>query len=201
MLDERQLAFAHAFVGKCAGNATQAAIAAGYSSKGASVQGTRLRSNPKVWAEIERLRGRLSDPLPDDAPPDVRELATRAEVLARNVSAAVSASLALDTRTQVRDAMLRIALGESETRRHASGEEYQLPPPRRAEQIAAAGRLAAMEGWDAPAKVGGKIEHAHSGAIGVVPSKEQLETLSDEQIEQQIAELERAKAQAIAQAN
>jgi len=36
-------------------NATQAAIRAGYSPKGASVQGARLLANAKVQAEVERL--------------------------------------------------------------------------------------------------------------------------------------------------
>ena len=36
-------------------NATQAAIRAGYSPKGASVQGSRLLANAKVQSEVERL--------------------------------------------------------------------------------------------------------------------------------------------------
>ena len=36
-------------------NATKAAIRAGYSPKGASVQGARLLANAKVQAEVERL--------------------------------------------------------------------------------------------------------------------------------------------------
>jgi len=36
-------------------NATQAAIRAGYSQRGASVQGSRLLANAKVQSEVERL--------------------------------------------------------------------------------------------------------------------------------------------------
>ncbi|MFO8008768.1 MAG: terminase small subunit [Candidatus Brocadiia bacterium] len=44
-------------------NATQAAIRAGYSPKGASVQGSRLLANAKVQAEIERLSKRKDEEL------------------------------------------------------------------------------------------------------------------------------------------
>ena len=44
-------------------NATQAAIRAGYSSEGASVQGVRLLANAKVRAEVERLAKKKDDEL------------------------------------------------------------------------------------------------------------------------------------------
>ena len=44
-------------------NATQAAIRAGYSPKGASVQGARLLANAKVQAEVERLSKDKDDEL------------------------------------------------------------------------------------------------------------------------------------------
>ena len=44
-------------------NATQAAIRAGYSPKGASVQGARLLVNAKVQAEVERLAQQKDDEL------------------------------------------------------------------------------------------------------------------------------------------
>ena len=44
-------------------NATQAAIRAGYSPKGASVQGARLLANAKVQAEVEQLAKQKDDEL------------------------------------------------------------------------------------------------------------------------------------------
>jgi len=44
-------------------NATQAAIRAGYSKNGASVQGARLLANAKVQAEVQRLAKQKDDEL------------------------------------------------------------------------------------------------------------------------------------------
>ena len=44
-------------------NATRAAIRAGYSPKGASVQGARLLANAKVQAEVEQLAKQKDDEL------------------------------------------------------------------------------------------------------------------------------------------
>ena len=44
-------------------NGTQAAIRAGYSPKGASVQGARLLANAKVQAEVEQLAKQKDDEL------------------------------------------------------------------------------------------------------------------------------------------
>ena len=53
-LSPRQMRFASEYLIDC--NATQAAIRAGYSEKGASVQGTRLLANANVRAKIDRLQ-------------------------------------------------------------------------------------------------------------------------------------------------
>ncbi len=42
-------------------NATQAALRAGYSKKGASVQGCQLLANPKIAAALDKARAKLSD--------------------------------------------------------------------------------------------------------------------------------------------
>ena len=49
---ERWRRFVEAYMGKCAGNATQAAIAAGYSQKSAYQRGSELVRNPQVKALI-----------------------------------------------------------------------------------------------------------------------------------------------------
>lgn len=54
-LSPMERAFCRAYVAN-GGNGTQAAIAAGYSEKGASVAAARLLKRPAVIAEIERLR-------------------------------------------------------------------------------------------------------------------------------------------------
>ena len=48
-------------------NATQAAIRAGYSDKGASVQGTRLLANAKIAARVRELRAKRAEKLELDA--------------------------------------------------------------------------------------------------------------------------------------
>jgi len=54
LLTDRQAVFASEYI--IDNNATQAAIRAGYSPKGATVRGSELLANSKVRAAIERLR-------------------------------------------------------------------------------------------------------------------------------------------------
>jgi phage terminase small subunit len=54
-LSDRQRMFVYAYIGEAAGNATQAALTAGYSKAGAAVQGHRLLRNPKVRARIDAI--------------------------------------------------------------------------------------------------------------------------------------------------
>jgi hypothetical protein len=54
-LSDRQKMFVNAYIGECLGNATQAAIAAGYSERGAAVQGFRLLRNSAVRAAIDGI--------------------------------------------------------------------------------------------------------------------------------------------------
>lgn len=56
-LSDKQLAFIREYLKSR--NATDAAIRAGYSSKGASVQGTRLLANDKIRARIDEANQRL----------------------------------------------------------------------------------------------------------------------------------------------
>lgn len=50
---ERERRFVEHYMGRCEGNATEAAIAAGYGKKGAAVQGTRLLRKAKIQAALE----------------------------------------------------------------------------------------------------------------------------------------------------
>lgn len=59
MLDEKRYKFCQIYVSTA--NATQAAIAAGYSEKTAASQGLRLLKNEKVIAEIGRLRAEAAE--------------------------------------------------------------------------------------------------------------------------------------------
>lgn len=56
--EERRARFVVAYVGN-GGNATQAAIAAGFAPKSAAVRGSELVKDRKVWGEIEKGRGAL----------------------------------------------------------------------------------------------------------------------------------------------
>lgn len=57
-LTERQKLFCLHYV-KCF-NATQAALKAGYAKSGAHVEGSRMLNNPKIAAEITRLKGKIT---------------------------------------------------------------------------------------------------------------------------------------------
>jgi hypothetical protein len=111
----------------------------------------------------------------------------------------------LADREAVVDALMSIALAKPEKRKlvGADGreEELALALPKRSDQVAAARALAAMEGWDAPVKVAGKVDHAHahqhshSGRIAGLPSAAELESMTDAEIEQRLALLEQQSAQ------
>lgn len=60
-LTERQSRFVQHFL--ASGNATQAAIQAGYAESGASVEGARLLANAKIRAAVEDGRKQLSERL------------------------------------------------------------------------------------------------------------------------------------------
>lgn len=60
-------------------NATQAAIRAGYSARGASVQGSTLLGNPKVQGRLHELQGERNERLEWDADRVLRELIDLAE--------------------------------------------------------------------------------------------------------------------------
>lgn len=64
-LTEKQRLFCLYFI-KCF-NRTQAALKAGYSPSGAHVEGCRLLKNPKIKAEIRRLKGMMQEELFVDA--------------------------------------------------------------------------------------------------------------------------------------
>lgn len=56
-LTPKERAFCEHFVAQGCTNGTQAAIKAGYSAKSAAVTASRLRADPRIQAEIERLKG------------------------------------------------------------------------------------------------------------------------------------------------
>lgn len=60
VLNPRQEKFVAAYIAN-GGNAKQAAIAAGYSAKTATVQGSRLLTDANVRAEINKRRAKLAD--------------------------------------------------------------------------------------------------------------------------------------------
>lgn len=63
-LNERERRFVEAYMGACAGNATTAAIQAGYSKKTARKQGSRLLTKADIRAAIDQRVA--SDPLVAD---------------------------------------------------------------------------------------------------------------------------------------
>lgn len=83
-LNDRQLRFAAEYL--VDGNATQAAIRAGYSPKSANQAGATLRANAKVNAEIARLQARLANKLEISAERVLGELAKIAFADVRKVA-------------------------------------------------------------------------------------------------------------------
>ncbi len=92
-------------------NATQAVIRAGYSPRGASVQGSRLLANAKVQAEIERLSKRKDDEL---GLSNERILAKLAEIAFSDDETTRNGLRALDLLCKTRGMYLRKAEVEPE---------------------------------------------------------------------------------------
>jgi hypothetical protein len=165
----------------------KAAELAGYASgKSAGPQATRLLARHEIQVALAVLRGEVPLAKPLSAfEANVAKLEQHAH--------AVDLELATETRVsraEVLETMRKIMLGlETETRYTKTGEAFEVRPPAAA-RVAAAARISAMEGYDAPTRVGGKIEHehAHSGTVEVF-SKEELKQMPPEQLKRRIAEL------------
>lgn len=133
-------------------NATQAAIRAGYSTKGANVQGSRLLSNVNISERIRQIqteqrsaeimeydeactiltsiaRGRVADYLDEDGRIDIK-------LLRSNQPAAV---LSIETEMHIE--------GSNADPTYIHATKFKLHSP-----ISAIQQLSKMRGWDAPTK-------------------------------------------------
>jgi hypothetical protein len=181
-------------------NATEAAKRAGYAAHSAKVQASRLKADAKIQIAMAALNLRTKQVTEQvteqiianvvSAAPALGALTALSERAERLANQATRAGFIVE-RAAVLEFLYKAMSGEiTETRTTKTGEPYEASPPLAA-RIAAARALCAMEGFDAPTKVQGKVEHEHSGAVSV--AREELKSLSTEQIRER---LERLRAQA-----
>ncbi len=187
LLPKMQRDFVLAYVGKAAGNGAEAARLAGYSPASANVTGSRLLANPRVDAALTSARSKVSEvrTLERETVRAIAEAATAQDQ--QELKRVQDRVLQLADREAVVDALMTIALAKPEKRKLENGEEYHLPLPKRSDQVAAARALSSMEGWDAPVRVAGKVEH--SGHVTGLPTSAELASMSDAEIEQRLAKL------------
>ncbi len=179
-LTEMQRAFVLAYVGEAKGDQRQAAIVAGYAADSASVTACKLLANAKVQTALRRLV------LPGGARARQRT-ASQMTQLADAIDRDPEVAYAPTTSPKRSDAIAWLESAYrgqvTETRTTKFGEPYEAVPPL-APRVRALEVLAKLEGW-APAEMGSKTNPLHVVAGEVDPS-----TLTDEQLQARLAELE-----------